>query len=210
MRKINNIVIHHSAVYQPDINKLISSMNRTHKDRIWQPADKNWSHVAYHYTIWVDWKIVNTRDLWSIWWHTNSKVNWSSIGICLSGNFDVNVPTNSQYNSLNEVIADLSILYPWIKVSYHNDYSKKTCPWLKFQKNRVLNLNNNIMSIFKNVWENEVKESDRIFTDYKADSRPISIQDAKYLIDIAIARDNIKDRSFVQRVFTWLLNILKR
>jgi hypothetical protein len=41
MRKITEVIIHHAAVEQPDINKLLSSIQRTHKERIGQPADKN-------------------------------------------------------------------------------------------------------------------------------------------------------------------------
>ena len=65
-----------------------------------------------------------------------------------------------------------------------------------FDKNKVLSYKDLIMSIFKSVREKEVRASDRLFSDYKQDDRPISIEDAKYLIDIAIARDNINDKKF--------------
>ena len=54
MRAIRKVVIHHAAVDQSDIDKLISSMNITHKERLNQPADSNWSTCAYHWVIWVD------------------------------------------------------------------------------------------------------------------------------------------------------------
>jgi len=209
-RKISHAIVHHSAVVQPDINKLIKSINRTHKERISQPADKNWSTIAYHYIIWVDWETVQTRDIDSIWRHTHRSINWESIGICLSWNFDVNEPTKAQYRSLNNLLASLASIYDGIKVWYHNEYSKKTCPWIYFDKNKVLLINEIDMSLFKKVWLDEVKESERIFTDYKKDDRPITVQDAKYLLDIGISRDNIKDRNFVIKIYKWLLNILKK
>lgn len=211
MRKITHIIIHHSAVEQPDINKLILSINRTHKERLWQPADVNWSTAAYHFVIWVDWEIRQTRDINSIWWHTHRSINKSSIWVCLSWRFDYREPTKKQYIALNDLISSLNFQFPWIQIWYHNTYNKsKTCPGRMFDKNKVLSYKDLIMSIFKSVREKEVRASDRLFSDYKQDDRPISIEDAKYLIDIAIARDNINDKNFVQRVFTWLLNILKK
>jgi hypothetical protein len=79
-----------------------------------------------------------------------------------------------------------------------------------FDKSKVLNPYNILMSIFKEVREREVKESERIFSDYKDDNRPITVQDAKYLIDIAISRDNVKDKNFIQRTFENISNMLKK
>ena len=79
-----------------------------------------------------------------------------------------------------------------------------------FDKSKVLNPYNILMSIFKEVREREVKESERIFSDYKDDNRPITVQDAKYLIDIAISRDNVKDKNFIQRTFEKISNMLKK
>ncbi len=211
MRKITEVIIHHAAVEQPDINKLLSSIQRTHKERIGQPADKNWSTIAYHFLIGVDWEIRQTRDLDSIGWHTASWVNSRSIGICLSGNFDARQPYPKQYIALNDLLSSLQFQFPGIKISYHNDYTKtKTCPGRMFDKSKVLNPYNILMSIFKEVREREVKESERIFSDYKDDNRPITVQDAKYLIDIAISRDNVKDKNFIQRTFENISNMLKK
>lgn len=79
-----------------------------------------------------------------------------------------------------------------------------------FDKSKVLNPYNILMSIFKEIRENEVKESEHIFSDYKDDNRPITVQDAKYLIDIAISRDNVKDKNFIQRTFENISNMLKK
>lgn len=98
MRKINYIVIHHSAVTQPDIYKLIKSMDRTHKER-WLHTVKNWlwHYIAYHYIIWVDWKIIQTRLLEEVWYHASDKnVNKTSVWIMLSGNFDKDKPTKNK------------------------------------------------------------------------------------------------------------------
>lgn len=87
MRKITEIVIHHTAVsntVQPDPLKQISSMAKTHEARFNNP-DINGSHTQYHYV--TDYKGAThpTRDHESPGRHaSNLEVNYESIAICLT------------------------------------------------------------------------------------------------------------------------------
>jgi len=136
-RRINKVVVHHSAVDQPDMDKLLQSIQRTHKEKLKQPADKNWSHIAYHYIIWVDWDIRRTRDLDSVWRHaSNLAVNKESIGICLSWNFDKHKPTREQYESLFILLSKLERKFNFT-IHGHNEYADKTCPGNLFDMDKI-------------------------------------------------------------------------
>lgn len=168
MRKLTKIVVHHSAVVQPDLDKLISSIEKSHKERLDQPADKNGSHIAYHYIIWVDWTTVQTRDINSIWWHaSNYDINKESIWVCLSGDFDNEEPTEKQYEALRVLIN----MYPDLEVHFHREYdTHKTCPWRLFD---VLELNKIIMWLYEETfktenpdWIESIKKMDQAFASF--------------------------------------------
>ncbi len=169
MRKIKSIVIHHSLTQQPDIDKLISSISRTHKARLHKKP--NWfnNHGAYHYIINYDWEIRYTRPLNEIWYHaSNWPVNQTSIWICLSGNFDIESPTDEHYTSLAKLIKELKIEYWDLSIHLHSEFANKTCPGKNFDFNRLMST---IMSFYKNIWEKSFKsipEKERIFKNPEA------------------------------------------
>ena len=141
MRTINKIIIHHSAVEQPDVKKLLNSINRTHKERLHKKENGYWNYCAYHYLIWVDWKILKTRPLEEIGYHaSNRPVNKTSIWICLSWDFDITQPTQAQFEALIWLIKELKTGFKRLDVEPHNKYSKKTCPWKNFDINRLYKL----------------------------------------------------------------------
>lgn len=214
MRKINYIVIHHTAVDQSDINKLISSINISHKKR-WLHRTRNLLgyYIAYHYIIWVNGETKQTRMESEIWYHaSNLKINKESIGISLSWNLDKHPPTKKQVDELLNLISNLKIKYgQHIKIVYHNMYAAKTCPGKKFPY-ALFNKYNIMASKFKEIFEQEVK--DPIFTVHD-DKENATISDAKYLMEIWIARalkkmyayidsENGKDRSFINKILSFL------
>ena len=129
MREINKIVVHHSAVTQPDLNKAIESFNITHRATFNRKKWYEWSEwIQYHYVIWIDWEVRKIAPIKEVLYHaSNFKINQESIGICLSGNFDVHYPTPKQYWALLKLIREHKL-----PVHYHNEYSTKTCPWNNF------------------------------------------------------------------------------
>lgn len=214
MRKINYIVIHHTAVNQPDMKKLLSSINASHKKK-WLHKSPNslWYYIAYHYIIWVNWELKQTRADADIWYHaSNLAINNSSLWIVLSGDFDRNKPSDRQILAASQLVSHLRTKY-WqhIKITYHNMYAKKTCPWLKFPY-ALFDKLTAMVSKFKQVFDEEVK--DPIFTVH-GDKEPCTIWDAKYLMEIGIARsmkklydfikvEDQKDRNMIQRIFSYL------
>jgi len=116
-------------------------MNRTHAERIGQPADANGSTIAYHYYIHTDWSIYETRLHESEWRaNSNRQVNREAINIVLHGNFDVEKPTKQQYLSLQKVIWELFMMYGRLSIHWHNEFSPKTCPWRNFDFNYLHNI----------------------------------------------------------------------
>jgi hypothetical protein len=140
MREISRVVIHHSAISvktQPSSKKMITSMNRTHKDRIWQFVDDNGSTCAYHIFIGKDWDINHVRDIKSIGYaNSNRDVNNTAINICVHGTFDKETPTKEQYSA---VIAEIKALQKDYKftIHAHNEFAPKTCPGKNFDMSLV-------------------------------------------------------------------------
>jgi len=144
-RKINKIIVHHSAVDQLDMNKSIKSFNRTHKKAFNNPWWYTWSeYIQYHYLISWDWEIKKVRPLEKMAYHaSNWKVNETSIWICLCGDLDKKQPTQAQFESLIGLIKELRTWFNKLDIEPHNKYAKKSCPWRNFDMNRLYKLLNN-------------------------------------------------------------------
>lgn len=214
MRKIDSIVIHHTAVEQPNLTKLVSSMNTSHRVR-WLHKVKNalWYHIAYHYIIWVDWEVKQTRLHSEIWCHaSNLTINNRSIWIVLSGNLDNHVPTKNQMDALMVLILSLNKTFgKTLDIRYHKEFAKKTCPGKKFPY-VLFDKQMTMASKFKEIFLKEV--TNPIFT-VQDDPDNCTIADAKYLMEIWIARslkrlytyiddENKKDRSFINKILSFL------
>lgn len=95
---------------------------------------KGWDGIGYHYVIEVD-RIANGRPEYWKGAHAGSH-NPNSIGICMIG---TDVYNKVQWDLLENLVKELIIKYPGVKVIGHNEISKKTCPgfdvqwWLKNQ-----------------------------------------------------------------------------
>jgi len=153
MRKIRKIIIHHSAVDQPDLGKMYRSINNSHKERLHARPNAFGNHIAYHYIIWIDGQVKHTRPHNSIGYHaSNFGVNMSSIGIMLSWNFDAHRPTDSQYRALKELINKLEVEFGKLTIHFHREYAPKTCPWEHFNIDEIL------MWFYKRLRKDEVEK----------------------------------------------------
>lgn len=214
MRKIDSIVIHHTAVDQSNMIKLITSIDKSHKLR-WLHKTKNalWYHIAYHYIIWVNWEVTQTRLHSEIWFHaSNLTINSKSIWIALSGNMDNHAPAKNQMDALMVLILELNkIFWKTLDIRYHNEFAKKTCPGKKFPY-VLFDKQMTMASKFKEIFLKEV--TDPIFS-VQDDPEKCTIADAKYLMEIWIARslkrlytyvdeENRKDRSFINKILSFL------
>ena len=122
MRKINKIIIHHSA----------SPAKTTVDDiRDWHVHGNGWSDIGYHYIILADGSIEEGRPVKTIGAHCKGK-NRYSIGVCVVGNFESNQPTPDQVTSFVKIVNDLCAGYnlTWDNVYGHCDFSTSVCPGL--------------------------------------------------------------------------------
>lgn len=169
MRKIDSIVIHHSATMQPNMDKLISSINNNHSQRLHPEENSFGNHIAYHYIINYDGEIRHTRPLDEIGYHaSNWEKNSESIGICLSGNFDQEEPTLEHYRSLAKLINELKDRFGELIINQHNEFANKSCPWQNFDFNRLMTI---LMLFYEKLRRDNfasIPRDERVFKDPEA------------------------------------------
>lgn len=124
MREINKIIIHCSATKaSQDIGAF--QIDECHKKL-------GWSGIGYHFVIRRSGEIEKGRDIAVTGAHCKGQ-NKNSIGICLVGGIDENGKsennfTESQFQSLRELVAELKQQYPNTSVHGHNEFAPKDCP----------------------------------------------------------------------------------
>lgn len=145
MRKINYIVIHHSATDgNLETKKCLKSFNKNHFERLHKKylQEKNkweYEHIAYHYCIAKNWEIIQTRSEESVWFHaSNLKVNKEWVWICLLWNFDNDSPWIEQIKALQKLINKIKNNHKNAVVNLHRDFTKKSCPGKNFTR-KLLN-----------------------------------------------------------------------
>lgn len=118
MRKIDTIIVHHSA----------SSENTTALEiREWH-LKRGFSDIGYHYVIERNGTIIGGRPLSKIGAHCTGS-NMHSIGICLCGNFVVRIVPQEQLQSLKKLIKALRLVFSKdLLVCGHRDFANTLCP----------------------------------------------------------------------------------
>ena len=96
-RKINSIIIHHSA--SPSTTTL-------EQIRKWHVEDNGWNDIGYHFIITDDGTIHEGRPLSKVGAHTKGK-NRYSIGICVVGNTSIIAPSMTQMEQLTLLMSAL-------------------------------------------------------------------------------------------------------
>lgn len=144
-RNIKEIILHCSATPEGKDIKAVT-IDKWHRA-------KGWNGIGYQFYIDLDGTIEVGRNINVAGAHATNH-NSISIGICYAGGCakDGKTPkdtrTPQQKLSLYELVHDLLLLYPNVKVMCHNQVAKKACPSFKiedFQKEyqlwlRTLNL----------------------------------------------------------------------
>lgn len=123
------IIVHHSADVSADDQ--LMKINEYHKQREFPESELGY-FVGYHYVINKAGRLTQTRNDWEEGAHCRG-LNFSSIGICLEGNFDIELPTEEQENTLGELLLrlcglhnlDVTDIYPHRAFSVTNCYGKK-------------------------------------------------------------------------------------
>lgn len=117
-RKINLIVVHHSA--SPLKTTTWEMIDKWHKER-------GFSGFGYHYLVMGDGLVMKGREEERVGAHLKGK-NSNSIGICVAGNFEEEVPAPAQIISLEPLILDLLERYPQARLTWHSAEAPTLCP----------------------------------------------------------------------------------
>ena len=130
MRKINTIAIHHSQN-----RKGFQEIKDLHVH------EYKWDDIGYHFVIDKKGDILNGRNIEKIGAHVHG-YNDDSVGICLIGNFDIEIPNKEQINSLLKLINELKSKYDIKEIKMHRDFpnANKTCPGKNFNLNSMRKL----------------------------------------------------------------------
>lgn len=116
--KISQIVVHHSA----------STSHKAEDFARWHVEQRGWAGIGYHFVIEKDGTIIRGNPLENISYNVANH-NTKSIGICLSGNFEVEEPTDQQLKYLRKLIIHLRKLLPQpLQVYRHRDFGSTSCP----------------------------------------------------------------------------------
>jgi N-acetyl-anhydromuramyl-L-alanine amidase AmpD len=123
LSQIQQVVLHHSATASTAKGSNPYAYAQFHVN------ERGWSGIGYHYVIQPDGKIFQTNELATVSNHVQN-ANTRSIGVCLSGNFDNEKPTQDAIASLLWLLRHLQQnLGRQLPVREHNDFTKgKSCP----------------------------------------------------------------------------------
>lgn len=117
LSQIDRYIIHHSA-----------STTHTAEDFArWHVDDRGWPGIGYHFVIEKDGTIKQTNYLTTRSYHTAGE-NTNGVGICLSGNFDIEQPTPQQLTALRSLLGYLRSSIGDFPVYGHRDYKQTACP----------------------------------------------------------------------------------
>jgi len=124
--KVNYIVIHHS--YSARDHTTLEDIRRWH-------LQMGWRDVGYHYVIEGSGRLRVGRSADQVGAHAagfnyNRWTNTYSLGICLTGNFQQEVPSDAQKQNLVQLVAILCRRHqvPPERVVGHRDLNDTTCP----------------------------------------------------------------------------------
>ncbi len=113
MNKPECIIVHHTAVSYAKNADQYEATKRYH-------IGKGWGNIGYHYEISKAGKVYAGRAESEVGAHCKEKsLNYKSIGVCLDGNFDVELPTAEQVKSLKKLLMDICARY---KIGYDKIY----------------------------------------------------------------------------------------
>lgn len=131
MNTPSNIIVHHTGVSYDKNPAQFKATNNYHRDTMKFPISSLGYYVGYHYMIEKDGTLIQARKDSDSGAHTNQhEMNYKSLGICLTGNFDKELPTDAQLTTLYEFLKKKQEQYkiPNSKIVPHRLYaSYKTC-----------------------------------------------------------------------------------
>lgn len=131
------IIIHHSAISRKKNENQFDAIVKYHKSL-------GWGNIGYHRVIEPNGRIRQGRAFNEIGAHCKEQgMNYQSLGICLTGNFDTESPTDRQIYSLRDELLFLTKKYKIIpaRILFHRDLANyKSCPGLNLKRDSVRRL----------------------------------------------------------------------
>lgn len=137
---IQYIVIHHSAVSRDKNPDQFIANNNYHKSKGF-PLSSLGYYLGYNYEISSTGIVRQARKEGEIGAHTVG-LNDMSIGICMDGEFDTEIPTEQQTEAMSKLLKEILTRHPKAKITYHRNWAKKTCPGLLIKDDWAINLIN--------------------------------------------------------------------
>lgn len=129
MRELNKVILHCSATEEG------KEYNAADIKR-WHVEGNKWSDIGYHYVILLDGTIEQGRDLDIAGAHVKGE-NAKSIGVCYIGGLRagkaVDTMTELQEVAWLDLVRSLRLLFGWMPVQGHNEFSNKACPSFNVQ-----------------------------------------------------------------------------
>lgn len=116
------LVIHHSATYEIDDVNTMRVVQNLHMD------DRGWADIGYHFCVGKTGSIFEGRVMSVRGTHT-AGYNTGSLGVCLLGNFEEELPTQEQLSATFALVNWLSLRLGLTHVAGHRDFNDITvCP----------------------------------------------------------------------------------
>lgn len=135
--KPEHIIIHHTAVSREKNAAQFDAVNRYHQSL-------GWGNIGYHFLIEPNGKVCAGRRTDEVGAHCKEQsMNYHSIGICLTGNFDIEKPTPPQIFALRDLLRRLCKEFNIrdCRIWFHTDFAHyKTCPGKNMDRGFVRSL----------------------------------------------------------------------
>jgi len=142
--EIKKFIVHHSASLRSGNSHQLQAIDRYHRDKNWgssknpakckpssiiNPVTGKGYYAQYHWIIEPNGERIQTARENEIRWHAGD-YNDTSLGICLPGNFDIELPTPEQEIELGKLLKELKGRYLGADIVYHRDLPgvTKSCP----------------------------------------------------------------------------------
>jgi len=136
---IKNIAIHHTAVSRLSNSSQLKAVNNYHRNK-WNMKSTLGYYVGYNYFIDGNGDIYQTRvigeETVAVKGHNcDIEKRCDTIHICLTGNFNHELPSDKQILALRKLLYQLNDKYPQSINLFHKDLQKnRTCPGILFTK----------------------------------------------------------------------------
>lgn len=132
MRAVEKLTVHHTGFPEPWLGDELTATARHLEDILMLHMDstgRNWADIGYHYAVDRMGRIWQLRDLRYQGAHVKNH-NSHNIGIVVLGNFDLQIPPQSQLTALEALLRFMLNAFPGIHIGTHRELadSPTSCP----------------------------------------------------------------------------------